>query len=553
MLKVTPLSIYLLKSEESSNTSVIKLNDAKSHNVEIEGTTSTLHVQIPTSNPPAFAGLFHADNQLNDVDFGTNQSTGAVLEVRHAGKTFFIAFGTGYHMLEMSCMVPDFGLRTALNLVERKDIRGIDTASNKHTPLNNRIQSGLGIEVSDFPIDIDEDFLSAIEGASSEKIFGSRVAGRRKALRINYKGTLNDLPSLLLRAYLKYCEELPNEFKWVDNIREVTESSVTTSLDIELIKCLVNLYKNGPTTGDNLMLIAPEVYESEQITGFSYGARNKERSDLLCLERYLSYIMQKENQLNLKHLQVAHKIYAKDDNHKTLKRWSGYECIYCELIHNGKHYELRAGVWYEINTDFVKEINTVMGRIPIYPVALPEYNHDSEGDYNKDVAANDTNIECLDTKNIYIGGGQSRFEFCDLVNLNNGHDKLTDLIHVKHYTSSATLSHLFSQGIVSAEIFRASEVARQKLYTNHPGVMPLTDPEAMPDTGKYRVVYAIYDIAELPTKLPFFSKVNLKNAYNRLKVLGYEVALAHIEVSRSKIIKRKCKKQANKKRVSAAA
>lgn len=195
-----------------------------------------------------------------------------------------------------------------------------------------------------------------------------------------------------------------------------------------------------------------------------------------------------------------------------------------------KHYVLRAGTWYEINVDFVKEINAVMESIPTYKVTLPKFNHDSEGDYNKFVAQNDANIECRDTKNIYIGGGQSRFEFCNLVHRKNGHDNLTDLIHVKHYTSSATLSHLFSQGVVSAEIFRSSEETHNKLYTGHPGVMPLTNPVITPNASDYRVVYAIYDIATLPTKLPFFSKVNLKNAYKRLQLLGYEVALAHIEV-----------------------
>ena len=277
------------------------------------------------------------------------------------------------------------------------------------------------------------------------------------------------------------------------------------------------------------------------MVGFSYGSRNKERSDLLCLGRYLNYVMSKEKVLNVSHLLTGYKIYAKDEDHTTLKTWSGYECIYCEVIYKNKHYELRAGVWYEINIDFVKEINAVMESIPTYMVSLPEYNHDSEGAYNKDVADNNANIKCMDTKNIYIGGGQSRFEFCDLVHQKNGHDKLTDLIHVKHYTSSATLSHLFSQGVVSAEIFRSSEEARKKLYTKHPGVMPLTDPVIMPTASNYRVVYAIYDIAALPTKLPFFSKVNLKNAYKRLQLLGYEVALAHIDVASTKKAKVKIK------------
>ncbi|UTM56706.1 TIGR04141 family sporadically distributed protein [Photobacterium sp. CCB-ST2H9] len=551
-MPTTPLSIYLLKKGINADTSVLKLNNANSHKVELEGTTSVMHVQTPTSNPPAFAKLFTESNQLTDVDFGTNQSTGAVLELQHAGQTFFVAFGKGHTMLEKDYMVHDFGLRTALNLVDTKDIRGVDTASNKTKPLNARVQSGLSAEVSDFPIDIDEDLLSAIEGLSNDAGFGSRVSGRRRALKVNFKGKLVELPKLLNKAYKKYTTALPNEFKWVENIREVTDSTIISSLNCELVTLLQNYKMNGPSQNDNVYMIAPDVYDSDTVVGFSYGANSKQRSDILSLQRYLDKVVGEKGTLELDHLVTGYKVFAKDEDHITRHTWTGYECLYCELEKDGKHYELRAGFWYEINVDFVKEINAVMENIATYDVPLPDYDHDSEGAYNKYVAANDANIECLDTKNIYLGGGQSRFEFCDLVNKNNGFDNKTDLIHVKHYTSSATLSHLFSQGVVSAEIFRRSEEARQKLYSDHPGVMPLTDPAVAPNAGDYRIVYAIYDIDALPTKLPFFSKVNLKNAYYRLDLLGYKVALAHIDVHPNKRAQTKAKQAKNAKLPTAA-
>ncbi|MDB2386493.1 TIGR04141 family sporadically distributed protein [Shewanella sp.] len=552
-MPTTPLSIYLLKKEIKTSTRVLKLNDAISHPLEIEGTTSVLHLQSPTSNPPTFAQLFTASHQLDGIDFGTNQSTGAVLELHHAGQTFFVAFGKGYHMIEMDYMVHDFGLRTALNLVDTKDIRGVDTASNKTTPLNARIQSGLSAEVSDFPIDIDEDLLSAIEGLSNDAGFGSRVSGRRRALKVNFKGKLEELPKLLLNAFKKYNTALPTEFKWVENIREVSESSIIADLDAELLSRLQSIQATGPAQNDKLDMIAPGVYDSSNVAGFSYGTRSKQRSDILSLKRYLDKVVGEEGALELNHLKTGYRVFAKDDDHSTIHTWSGYECIYCEFEHDKKHYELRAGTWYEINVDFVKEINAVMESIPTYNVSLPAFNHDSEGNYNKFVADNDADIKCMDTKNIYIGGGQSQFEFCDLVHRNNGLDKLTDLIHVKHYTSSATLSHLFSQGVVSAEIFRSSEEARKKLYTGHPGVMPLTNPLIAPKASDYRVVYAIYDIAALPTKLPFFSKVNLKNAYKRLQLLGYEVALAHIDVDPLKKAQLKVKAQSKRAKQQSAA
>lgn len=54
----------------------------------------------------------------------------------------------------------------------------------------------------------------------------------------------------------------------------------------------------------------------------------------------------------------------------------------------------------------------------------------------------------MDRRLISYGGGRSRIEFCDV---------LTDdgkRIHIKRYSGSATMSHLFNQGLVSASMER---------------------------------------------------------------------------------------------------
>ena len=51
---------------------------------------------------------------------------------------------------------------------------------------------------------------------------------------------------------------------------------------------------------------------------------------------------------------------------------------------------------------------------------------------------------CLDKKFVYDGGPR-KMEICDILTRDGG------LIHVKHRGSSSTLSHLFTQGVNSAE------------------------------------------------------------------------------------------------------
>src|SRR5699024_8218801 len=80
--------------------------------------------------------------------------------------------------------------------------------------------------------------------------------------------------------------------------------------------------------------------------------------------------------------------------------------------------------------------------------------HSCENDYNESVAKTRDDVISMDRKLINIDRG--RFELCDLLS------DAKHLIHVKPWTSSSTLSHLFSQGRISAEtIINIPEVIPQ--------------------------------------------------------------------------------------------
>jgi len=102
--------------------------------------------------------------------------------------------------------------------------------------------------------------------------------------------------------------------------------------------------------------------------------------------------------------------------------------------------------------------------LPESDVALPEYAHAHEGEYNEAVpAALTPSYCCTDRRMISHRGGHSTIEF-----VLTGDKKL---IHVKHYSGAAQLSHLFNQGVVSGELFVQEEAFRnevnQKLPVTH--------------------------------------------------------------------------------------
>ncbi|HIF9113974.1 TPA: TIGR04141 family sporadically distributed protein [Photobacterium damselae] len=58
----------------------------------------------------------------------------------------------------------------------------------------------------------------------------------------------------------------------------------------------------------------------------------------------------------------------------------------------------------------------------------------------------------------------------------------------------------------------------------------LQDTSISPDSTMYEIIYAIYTDKILPDELPFFSKITLKNAYQSLRAMNYNVSIAKIDI-----------------------
>ena len=134
----------------------------------------------------------------------------------------------------------------------------------------------------------------------------------------------------------------------------------------------------------------------------------------------------------------------------------------------------------------------------------------------------------MDRKMIRHGGGASSIEFCDLMSLDG------DVIHVKNYSGSSVLSHLFHQGTVSAFLMAGDPSFRTKVNEKLPDSheLPL---DGSFSSSNYEIVYAIGTRNPLTFEMPFFSKVSLTNSVRQLRVSGYKVSLA--KILRSKLAK----------------
>lgn len=152
---------------------------------------------------------------------------------------------------------------------------------------------------------------------------------------------------------------------------------------------------------------------------------------------------------------------------------------------------------------------------------MPTYFHENENKYNQE-AAKLKGYCCMDCNCISHGGSYSKIEVCDMLT------NKKQFIHIKRYGGSSVLSHLFSQGLVSGELFLGDVKFREKLYKILPDDFRYFDPKLKPDAKEYEIVYGIISSDSNELELPFFSKVSLRAAKNRLETFGYNVSLVKI-------------------------
>lgn len=190
---------------------------------------------------------------------------------------------------------------------------------------------------------------------------------------------------------------------------------------------------------------------------------------------------------------------------------------------------MAGGDWFRIAKDFADEVSNFIKHVDIASVSLPAaHAGEYEETYNARVAATDASFLLLDQKPVSGSVGRGGVEPCDLLTDRGG------FVHVKRKTRSATLSHLFGQGTVSAEAFLSDEVFRtklKKLVTKlDPTFGPLV-PTGRPDPSRYEVTYAIVTKRPtgVPRKLPFFSQLHLMQAVQRLRLMGYKVSVRGVQ------------------------
>ena len=527
-MKVRPLSIYLLK------TVIERPEDAIASSPSVQqvsighgrGAIGTLFYRSTPTRPPRWVNFF--DPHVNRNDFKSSSSS-AVLIVRTANRLFAVTFGHGRYLLEAGSYEEQFGLRVTLNSVSPDEVRTIDRRALDATGRHSRDQASKNIPIMEFGLDIDKDILLAVTGPPEDKTLGRRLSGADALSVVFAEVELSNLRELLQLYLIQYRKRrYRDRFPWVDNIREVGDQTVSDDLDGELARRIQS------RTLHRIWMAVPDLVDWHDVGGFTYSvSRGDTLLDDIAFDSYLNVVGDADD-ITIEHLCRHRVICISAETDLSKAEWSIYKCVYAEIDRHGKTFLLTGGRWYEVDSEYVEQVNRAIDRIPSsLTLNLPICTESTEEDYNRRVRhENPRKYALMDRRMIRHGGGSSQIEFCDL------YTNRREMVHVKRYGGSGTLSHLFAQGMVSATLFLSDLSFRKAVNKLLPSTHKLGSTEAQPRTTDYEVSYAIASNRPGRLDLPFFSRVTLRSAHTQLRNMDIASRLTKSNVPRLQPIRR---------------
>lgn len=515
MAKSRNFSIYLLKTSYNAQNA---LKESHSLGEPLTG----------VENLPAGATLYLADNKPTDpwwkAYWGINRNLGQVLKgaivfLPIDSKCVALTFGHTYHHLKNEAYEYDFGLRTTLNAIDPKQIRSTDILQPEDAK-RERIQSPVASDLTFFDINNDESIVKRLTGAvrSEFQSYFRHVTGANN-IRISSKMAapeVSDLCAKLLEIYER--DDFKTAFPDIQNITPIKDPSTIQQLDTLLIDAFQE-------ESLDLVLTIPEIVDHESDFKIAYSGAHGSRKtyDSVFIGHYREFLGTRNISTVELNLLQHHQLNIKDENGHTKQSYPIYQCLLFDCELNSNHYHLCDGNWYHIEQDYIRRLKENLDPYFVEHPILQECNEKREDSYNQSVSVTNADYVCLDKKNV-SPAGQTAVEPCDLYTVDND---VANLIHIKISTRSASLSHHFNQGTNSVELLRLSEEARDKL-----GNLVSSNQRVPIDEAKFSVTYGIItakDKAKKSDALPIFSRISLRRATQRLKLMAIECAVVLIK------------------------
>jgi uncharacterized protein (TIGR04141 family) len=485
------------------------------------------------SNPPGWR-TFIAEGYGEIPEGIFTGGAGAVIFIPVGNRTMAVCFGHVHIALNDDAFERQFGLKVTLNAVPRGQLRTLDLATPDAVTFQKRVQASKDSDLLEFGVDMLRDLARVAGGTPSNSSFARFVAGK-DSLSIASDVEADTLQAKCAQILQVYGQNTyQTEFAWVDNLKQVAEKDIVAKLDSKLFSAISELRAGNAS---DLHMAPPEIVnytEGSELHYNGFGSHGKTFHSL-SIEDYVSELERCAYAGDIDNVKENHRIAAKREGEEEFsEKWRIYDCFVFETAlgtgTDQHHFVIFAGDWYRVEKKFKDRVEAFFESIPKVTI-IGATTCRNERQLIADVHTNRPDLLKLDQVPINPGGvSYANLEACDFFST----DK--QFIHLKDGHSSGPISHLWSQGVVSAEAFVSDPEFRKKLRAKvrsfgrgFEGHLPKSTEKVVRDD--YEVVFGIMrkPYADGSVGLPFFSKVSLQASVQRIMQFGLPVAIELIE------------------------
>jgi uncharacterized protein (TIGR04141 family) len=391
----------------------------------------------------------------------------------------------------------------------------VDVHTVEELTLHTGRQTSRSSGLEAFGVDVVRDLLRAVRGEPRDQDLARRLGGS-DGLRFESAVELPDLGDKCRDLLAMFeSESYKTAFAWYDHLRPVSDPAQIAALDERLLAALVGDRQHQPH------LAPPEPLDWDSVEGLTFS---KQRDSIPGSELELDDYLLAVGDL--------HEL-SRDDLHRDRvaewrtgatrgeERWSVYDCLVFETEADGAVFVLTRGRWFRVDRLFARLVKKRVTSLPQAPIELPNARPDEtrEDLYNAR-AARECGLILMDRKTASATGARGQVELCDLMSTDGF------FVHVKRWSRSSTLSHLFLQGTVSADTYLSDAGFRKKMRARLKKIDPSYGeliPTEAPDRASIKVVYCVVGKPGGAGTLPFFSQLALDEASRHLGLLGVGV------------------------------
>jgi uncharacterized protein (TIGR04141 family) len=509
-----PLTIYLIKPDRVTAFE----KDMSAQTFDLAAPLDGYVLSFPpSSGEPPWAAAIKGTLQDPTTFSAFGQSPSAMMVLRQDGNTFVLTFGHAGARLDDAWLERDFGRRVALNSIPANKLIEIHLEQVFAKWHVSRERAPRAASVEEFGVEFDRDLVARVEGIPKDKDLGPTIRG---ATSLRLKIPFENLSSTLTKAAQLYTS---NKYKknWpdIDNINPVTDEALWAQLDLQLHKEMAN-----PSAMKKMVMLAPLQRQEEDLSADSYVfgrlGKNPVMAPYLLFEGWSSHVKAIGGTPDLSEAKKT-AVHLLDGEKNELGRCSAYDCFGYELALNQRQYVLSSGIWYEVASTFITNINALAKRLRPPKEMLPPWDGKlHEGEYNLKCGKR-AGFLSFDAKNIIYGGGQSKFEFCDVLHLAS-----KTLYFAKIPNKSSGVSHLVEQVRRTAELVFGEDAdfrkAVQQCMKKHYKGEDASWLDSRPRNSDWNL--CMVSLGKSAMDLPFFARCSVRRLYLEMRKRGFEVS-----------------------------